>query len=304
MKAVLLTGYGDVDQLQYGDAPDPRPGPGEVLVRVVSSSVNPIDYKFREGAMKDRMPLQFPAILGRDVAGTVVETGPSVDTFKPGDKVMGFVGKTYAQYLVAKADELSRVPEGLDLTDAGSLPLVLVTGAQLIEKGIKPSPGQTVLVTGAVGSVGRAAVYVAKSLGARVIAGIRGRQKAEAESLAADSVVALDDDAELQALAPFDALADTVDGELIAKLLPKWNRSGNFASVLGKPEAATRAGVDVITVWAQPDPKRLFALAEDVAAGKFRIPIAQKLPLSEIREAHRLAQSGAPGKIVLLAANS
>ncbi|HEX4156944.1 MAG TPA: NADP-dependent oxidoreductase [Rhizomicrobium sp.] len=294
MKAVLLTGYGDVDQLQYTDAPDPRPGPGEVLIQVVSTSVNPVDYKIRRGALRSFMPVQFPAILGRDVAGKVVEVGPGVDSFQAGNQVMGLVNKSYAQYLVAKADELCRVPDGLDLTDAGSLPLVLITGAQLIEKGINPPPGQTVLITGAVGSVGRTAVYVAKSLDARVIAGVRGKQKAEAEGLGPKTVVALDDDSEIQKLKPFDAIADIIGGEAIAKLLPKWNRAGKFASLVGGGPA------EVVHVWAQPDPKRLYALAQDVAAGKLRIPIARKLPLSEIREAHRLAESGAQGKIVLL----
>jgi NADPH:quinone reductase-like Zn-dependent oxidoreductase len=296
----LLRGYGDVDQLEYADAPDPRPGPGEVLVRVISTSVNPIDYKLREGFLKARMPLEFPTILGRDVAGEVVETGAGVSNLRTGDKVLGLVTQSYAEYLVAKAEILSLAPEGLDLTEAGCLPLVAITGAQLIELGVQPVRGETVLVTGAAGSVGRVAVYVAKARGARVIAGVRAKQKSEAQNLGADLVLALDDDAEIEASQPFDSIADTVDGETIAKLLPKWNRTGKFASLLAKYPAVERANVEVVNVWAQPDAKRLLALAQDVLAGKFRIPIAQKFPLSEVRQAHRLAQSGAQGKVVLL----
>jgi NADPH:quinone reductase-like Zn-dependent oxidoreductase len=300
MKAVQLHEYGDVDQLHYEETRDPKPGPGEVLVKVVSTSVNPIDYKLRSGAMKERMKLQFPAILGRDVAGEVTELGTGVANFKVGDAVLGLVNRSYAEYLVAKAEDLAHGPDGLDLSEAGRLPLVTITGAQLIERGVQPSPGQTVLVTGAVGSVGRTAVYVAKQHGATVIAGVRASQKEEAQALGADHVIALDDDAEIQSLSPVDAIADTVDGDTVGKLIPKWNRSGKFASVLGKPAAAEKAGIEVVAVLAQPDPARLEQLAQDVLSGKFTIPISRKLPLSQIQEAHRLAEQGANGKIVLL----
>ena len=137
MKAVQLHGYGGVDQLHYEDVPDPKPGRGEVLVKVISTSVNPIDYKIRSGAMKERMKLEFPFILGRDVAGEVVELGPEVKQWQVGDAVLGLVNHSYAQYLVAKAEDLARAPAGLDLSEAGRLPLVVTTGAQLIERGVK-----------------------------------------------------------------------------------------------------------------------------------------------------------------------
>jgi NADPH:quinone reductase-like Zn-dependent oxidoreductase len=300
MKAVQLHGYGDVDQLRYQDVPDPKPGPGEVLIKVVSTSVNPVDYKIRGGAMKERMPLQFPVILGRDVAGKVTELGPDVQGFKVGDAVLGLVNRSYAEYLVAKAEDLAHAPAGLDLSEAGCLPLVVTTGAELIEQGVQPPEGQIVLVTGAVGSVGRTAVYVAKQHKATVIAGVRASQKQEAQWTEADAIVALDNEAEMESLSPVEAIADTIDGETIGKLLSKWNRAGKLASVLGKPAAAEKAGVDVVTVWAQPDARRLHQLAQDVLSGKFTIPIDRKMPLSEIQEAHRLAEKGAKGKIVLL----
>jgi NADPH:quinone reductase-like Zn-dependent oxidoreductase len=300
MKAVQLHSYGDVDQLRYEDVPDPKPGPGEVLVKVLSTSINPIDYKLRSGAMKERMPLQFPVILGRDVAGEVVELGPGVQNFKVGEAVLGLVSNSYAEYLVAKAGDLAHAPAGLDLSEAGRLPLVVTTGAQLIERGVQPQDGQIVLVTGAVGGVGRTAVYVAKQHKATVIAGVRASQKQEAQWTEADSIVALDDETEMERLSPVEAIADTIDGETISKLLPKWNRAGKFASVLGKPAAAEKAGVDVVEVWAQPDAHRLHQLAHDILAGKFTIPIEQKMPLSEIQAAQRLAEKGAKGKIVLV----
>lgn len=170
MKAILLNGYGDSSQLHYEEVDTPQPGPGEVLVKVLGTSVNPIDYKIRQGEMKERMPIEFPFILGRDLAGEVVSGGG--DRLRTGERVMGLINHAYAEFVVVKADILSPTPDGLLDEDAAALPLILLTGAQLIELGVKPSPGETVLVTGALGSVGRTAVYLAKQHGARVIAGV------------------------------------------------------------------------------------------------------------------------------------
>lgn len=300
MKAVLLEGYGDVDQLSYQDIPTPAPGDGEVLIRMISTSINPVDYKLREGAMKEEMPLKFPVVLGYDVAGEVTALGPGADSLRVGDRVMGLVDHSYAEYLTARAADLCLIPEGLDPQDAGVLPLVLLTGTQLIENGVQPKSGEVVLVTGAGGGVGRTAVYVAQQHGARVIAGVRAKHRAEAQSVGADSVVAIDDDAEIAALPELDAIADTVNGETIGKLIPRLKKSGRLASVLGKLAAAEKAGIDVRLVWSRPDAKRLFELAKDVRDGKFKIPIAKRFALSEIRAAHLAAQSGVGGKIALI----
>src|SRR5579875_3392293 len=176
MKAIQMHGYGGVDQLRYDDVPTPTPGADEVLGRVAATSVNPIDWKLRRGDLKGRMDVQFPVIPGRDVAGEVVEAGANVTQFKPGQKVMALANRTYAEFVSVAAQALAHIPDGLDFDQAAAMPLVTTTGAQLIDH-IAPHAGDTLLVTGAVGSVGRTAVYVARQRGARVIAGVRGRQK-------------------------------------------------------------------------------------------------------------------------------
>src|SRR3954468_6688939 len=113
MKAMRLHGYGGVDQLVYEDVETPEPGPDEVLVKLAATSVNPIDWKIRSGAAKDRIPVKFPAILGRDVAGTVFKAGVNVRNPEPGQKVMGVVNGSYAEYVTARADHLAVVPDGL-----------------------------------------------------------------------------------------------------------------------------------------------------------------------------------------------
>ncbi len=300
MKAVLLRGYGGVNQLEYGEAPRPNPGAGEVLVKVASTSVNPIDYKLREGALKEQMPLQFPAILGRDVAGTVETVGDGVTQWKPGDRVLGLVNRSYAEFLVAKAEDLAAIPDGMKTEAAGALPLILLTGAQLIEIGVKPQAGQTILVTGAVGSVGRTAVFVAKQHGMKVIAGVRGNQRIEAEQMGVDQVVAIDSDAEIAKLGEVDAIADTVDHEVIEKLLPHIRKGGRLGSVLGKPKGADERGIEVGAIMAKPDAKRLRELAEKVFGGELLIPVAAEYPLSEAGAAQEKAEKGANGKVLMI----
>jgi NADPH:quinone reductase-like Zn-dependent oxidoreductase len=193
MKAVQLHGYGGTDELKYEDVAIPELRPNEVLIRLTATSVNPVDWKIRSGAAKDRMPVTFPALLGRDVAGTVVKTGADVRTLKTDQKVMGMVNGSYAEYITAPAEALTVIPHGIEMEEAGALPLVTTTGAQLIQH-IQPKPGDVVLVTGALGSVGPAAMYFAMLQGARVIAGVKTRQKEEAGSLAVSQVIGIDDD--------------------------------------------------------------------------------------------------------------
>ena len=137
MKAIVLTAYGDVDKLVLRDVPDPKPGPSEVKVKVAAASINPVDWKLRSGALQKFMPLQLPAILGRDVSGTVAEVGPGVTGFKPGDTVLGLVQQGYAEHVVTAQEGFARIPDGLDVQKAAALPLVVLTGAQLVEEATK-----------------------------------------------------------------------------------------------------------------------------------------------------------------------
>src|SRR5579863_10149926 len=220
MKAVVVHQYGGPEVLKFEEYPDPVPGPGEVLVRVADSSVNPIDYRRRAGLTKDFYPLQFPGLIGVDLAGTVVKIGPGVDGFSVGDQVFAMADNTYAELCVVKAAALAKVPKGLDLILAAALPLVTTTGNQLLAAtGVKA--GQTVLVVGAAGNVGRSAVFTAKQRGAVVIAGLRKSQFDEAKTIGADQLLATDDDTAIANLAPLDAVADTVGGRTAAKLIAK-----------------------------------------------------------------------------------
>jgi NADPH:quinone reductase-like Zn-dependent oxidoreductase len=302
MKAVVLHEYGGPEKLKYEDVPDPVPNAGEVLVRLAATSVNPIDFKMRSGEAAARFPVQFPAILGRDIAGIVREIGPGVTGFSPGDRVIAFASNTYAELAVVKAENLTHLPEKLDLIEAAALPLVTLTGEQLISRGVKIQRGQTVLVTGAIGGVGRTAVFVAKNAGAIVIAGVRKSQLKQAAELGADQVLALDDDDAMQRLGFIDAIADTVNHDTAEKLIARVKQGGVFATVLGPPSnAKLHPTIRIESVRAVPDAATLRTLAEDVAAGRFKIPIDRMLPLEDAAEAHAAAEKGGIGKILLLA---
>ena len=302
MKAVILHEYGGPEKLKYEEVPDPVAGEGEVLVRVAASSVNPIDFKLRSGAMQQYWPLQLPAILGRDVSGIVRSVGSGVTGFAPGDRVIALGNQAYAQLAVVSAADLTHLPDGLDLVEAAALPLVTLTGEQLISRGVKIQRGQTVLITGAIGGVGRTAVFTAKKAGAVVLAGVRKNQMKQAAEVGADQVLALDDKDAMEKLGFIDAVADTVGHETAENLLAKVKQGGVFASVLGPPaNAKMHPTVRVESVRAVPDATMLRTLAEDVAAGRFKIPIDRMVPLENAADAHAAAEKGGIGKILLLA---
>jgi NADPH:quinone reductase-like Zn-dependent oxidoreductase len=301
MKAVVVHQYGGPEVLKFEEYPDPVPDQGEVLVRVAATSVNPFDYKRRAGSTKDFYPIRFPGLIGVDIAGTVVKIGTGVEGFSVGDQVFAMADNTYAELCVVKAASLAKVPKGLDLIQAAALPLVTTTGNQLISAtGIKA--GQTVLVIGAAGNVGRSAVFTAKQRGATVIAGVLKRQMDGAKTVGADQVVATDDDTAIANLPTLDVVADTVNGKTAEKLIAKVKPGGVFASVVGAPQNAARyPSVKVVPVFSKSDRKTLEFMAEAVRDGKLVIPISRKLPLREAAEAQADAEKGGVGKILLVA---
>jgi NADPH:quinone reductase-like Zn-dependent oxidoreductase len=302
MRAVRIYHYGGPDALKYeDDVSDPAIGSDTLLIRSVATSVNPIDWKIRSGARQKDFPLELPAILGKDVSGIVIAVGSGVRTVKPGDRVIAMADATYAEIVAVPAALVTHLPDGVDPIDAAAIPLVSLTGDQLVRVATRATAGQTILVSGALGGVGRAAVHAARALGAIVIVGVRGRQLVEAESLGAHAADALDDDDAIARLDPVDAVADTVGGEIAAKLLGKVRAGGRFgyASVL-PDHAAKEASVEVTRVFARPDPSKLREFADAIRDGSFVLPISRRMPLSDAGEAHALLEQGGGGKIVLV----
>jgi NADPH:quinone reductase-like Zn-dependent oxidoreductase len=302
MKAVVLHEYGGPKNLKYETFPDPTAGPGEVLVRVHAVSINPVDWKMRSGAAKERFPVAFPGILGRDVAGTVQSFGEGTTGFQVGDRVFALALATYAELCVVKAADLALIPHGMDMTVAATVPLVALTGDQLVHRATKAEPGQTVLLTGALGSVGRMALYCLLEMGCKVIAGVRKKQIAEALALGCSAAIDISDDAEIAKLGLVDAMADTVGGDTGTKLIVKVKPGGILGTIVTPPpNQALNPTVQVNRIMAVPDPAAVVHYAEAVRDGKLALPLERVMPLAEAAEAQAIAEKGGVGKIVLTA---
>jgi len=307
MRAVVLHEYGGPGKLKFEDnVPAPQMSGNTVLIAAAAASVNPIDWKLRSGMMQKNYPLSFPAILGRDVSGVVRAVGANVKHFKAGDRVLALSNKTYAELVAVDDSDVTHLPDGVDMAVAAAIPLISLTGDQLVRLTTNVKKGQVVLITGALGSVGRAAVHTAKKIGAQVIAGVRGKELDDARSLGVSDALAIDDDQAIENFRLVDAIADTVGGEVAAKLIARVKQGGSFGYTAMLPEsaAAKNPTVKIPRVGARPDASKVREFADDVRDGKFVLPIGRRMPLRDAAEEHALGEKGGIGKILLLAPDS
>jgi NADPH:quinone reductase-like Zn-dependent oxidoreductase len=297
----VVTAYGGPEVMKYQDMPDPKPGAGDVLVKVAGIGIKPEDMLERNGAIKDRWQLHFPAIIGLDVSGTVVATGDGVTDLTVGERVCGWSYHTYAELVADKATVFAKVPETMDLVEAAAIPLVGATGSQLVSVASGLQSGQTVLVSGAAGAVGRSAVYMAKASGARVIAGARRFQLDQADSIGADETLALDDPAAFATIPQVDIVANTVRGKTATDLLTKVKDGGTFASVTGEPDGTKDyPKVRVVSFVSKQDRAVIAFIADAVNAGKMTIPIDHREELEKAGAAQAAFTKGGIGKVLLI----
>ena len=301
MKAVVVHAYGKPEVLRYEDYPDPVAGPGEVLIRVAAASINNVDVKRRSGEWKEPFPIAFPGILGYDVSGTIERLGPGAEGFAPGDRVFAMADKSYAELCAVKAAIVAKVPNGLDLAEAAVLPVVGTTGHLLITRGAQITSGQTVIILGAVGNVGRSAVTTARDRGAKVIAAVRKDQVDAAASLGVDEVVSTDDLSAIAKMPAIDAVADTVGGRTAEAFLSKVKPGGIFVSVVAVPgNAQAFPTVKSHFMASNPDAEVLALVAKAVVDRRLTIPINRKIPLKDAAAGHAAFESGIREKILLL----
>ena len=297
MKAVRLQEYGDVNQFRLEDVPEPTPKAGEVVIAVAASGLNPVDLYVRQGYMKQYTPMALPAIQGIDAAGTITALGEGVTGFAVGDRVIGHLpinGQgSHAEKAIVPVAGLAKLPANLSFEAGATLPLVGLTGRDAVDA-LAVKPGQRVLVSGALGAVGRAAVQYLKELGAVAVAGVRGSRLAEGKSLAGEAI-----DIDTATGAQFDH-AVSAAGPVAAKVPALVKDGGTVASVVQTPpEANPGERVKVASIWTQDDPTKLRAIAEAASRGELDIPIAQTFPLAELSAAHNALASAPQGKIVV-----
>ncbi|PRY44933.1 NADP-dependent oxidoreductase [Umezawaea tangerina] len=299
MRAARFHDYGTADVLVVEDAPEPHAGPGEVRVRTAVASVNPIDWKVRSGAAKGMLEVEFPAIPGRDAAGVVDEVGEGVTGVSAGDEVFGLGGVFggSAEFTVLSA--WAPVPAGWSMAQAGAAALVYVTAARGLNA-LGELSGKTVLVEGAAGGVGSAAVAIAVARGATVIGTASEPKHGFLTKLGALPTTYGDGLAErVAALAPggVDVVLDAAASGSLADLVAI---AGSADRVVTVADFVNSSALGVRLVNAENDSAILVEAAELGARGAYTPHIAEEFPLDRIAEAHALAeQARTQGKIVV-----
>jgi NADPH:quinone reductase-like Zn-dependent oxidoreductase len=309
---MIYRGYGGVEKLEMADLPAPVAGPGQVLVRVLASSVNPVDWKRASGKMRLIMPVKFPAVPGFDVAGVVAEVGPGVTEFAKGDRVHARISDggtgASAELAVAGVDVTTKMPAGLSPGEAAALPLAGMTALQgLRDEAGMPLEGarERVLVVGASGGVGHLAVHIARAAGATVVGVCSGRNAAMVMGLGAHEVVDYTKPDAYRGQAPFDIVLDCVGGSpspWMRHLVP----GGRFASTMPGPSVFARSFINFATsrrvrpVMLKSTAADLRVLDRLVDAGKLRVVVDSRFPLAELGKAWERSLTGrAAGKIVI-----
>ncbi|MFC6200353.1 NADP-dependent oxidoreductase [Lactiplantibacillus nangangensis] len=308
MQAVTIKQYGGPEELQLTEIDRPKIATDEVLVAVRATSINPIDWKARQGLLKGMYDWQFPVVLGWDVAGVITAVGSDVKKFKVGDAVFarpdiytdGRRG-TYAEYAAVKEDKLALKPAELSFEQAAALPLAGLTAYQVIHDQLKIQAGERVLIQAGAGGVGLIAIQLAKYFGATVATTASPNHAALLKQLGADEVIDYHTTAIQDVLHDYDAVFDTINAvdDGLAILKP----AGRLVTIDGQLTAAQKAQSQAVsTWWLQPNGRELAILGDLVVQGQVKVVIDQVLPFSTagLQQAHRDSEaSHSAGKIII-----
>ncbi|TMK64400.1 MAG: NADP-dependent oxidoreductase [Actinobacteria bacterium] len=297
MQAVVVHETGGPEVLVLEEADRPEPGDGEVLVKVRAASVNPIDWKYRRGIAQRELP----AVLGNDISGTIESS--RAEGFAEGDDVFGWAASGgYADFATASADTIARKPDGVTHEQAAGIPVAGLTAWQALFDRGGLDAGQTALIAGAAGGVGHFAVQLAKHAGARVIGTGSSRNREFVLELGADEYVDYTQQDVAAAVSDVDLAFDTVGGDTTQSLVPTLREGGVIVTIANAPpeDAARERHARAELLVTSPSSDQLARVAELVGSGEVRVEIAEVLPLTEVRRAHELNESGhTRGKIIL-----
>lgn len=303
MKAVRIEKWGDPEVANYTETARPVPGEGELLVKVVASSINPVDWKTVKGYLSSLVSV--PLTPGWDVAGTVEALGPEVRGFQVGEPVYAMIaarGGAFAEYAVVKREEVAKKPSNLTFEQASAVPLVALTAWQALFDVAKLTKGQTVLIHAAAGGVGSFAVQLAHNAGARVIGTASAKNAEFVRSLGADEVIDYTITRFEDAVKDVDVVLDTIGDDTLARSYSVVKPGGILVSTAGQPdEAKAQAhGIRAVRMGVKPNSSELSQIAEQLDTGDLKVEISQTLPLSQIQQALQLSKDGhIRGKLVL-----
>lgn len=309
MKAVRVPEYGGPEVLRIEDMARPVPARGQVLLKVSACGVNPLDVWFRQGHLAGRYPRALPYTPGTDVVGIVSASGEDVSSIAVGDRVMGILpflsDGGYAEYVVADAERLIPLPDGLDPTRAAAIMTPGVTGLQMFEKALSFGPCERALILGATGAVGRAVAAAAIAHGAEVTALVRPGREDDARALGARNVETGSDPARVAALAgTFNAIFDTIGPEAVAPWEEALAENGVAVSVVPLPPAQfARQDASAIGFAFSPDAATLARAAELTRAGQLTSPPVEVVALEEVARIHPFVLGGGGGRKFVVAPN-
>ncbi len=306
MKAVRIHKYGNSGELIFEDAPMPMVGANDLLINVVATSVNPVDWKIREGHLKEMVSYSMPVILGWDVSGLVESIGKDVTKFKVGHEVFSRPdikrNGTYAEFVAVDESEVAFKPKTISHVESASLPLAGITAWEALFTTAKLSSDQKILIHGGSGGVGSLAIQLAKSRGAYVISTTSTKNLALVRSLGADDVIDYKTQKFEEIVKDVDVVFDTVGGEVQERSWSVLKQGGILVSIVSQPseEAAAKHKVRSAFIFIEPSAEILTQIAELVDEGKVRPIVGAEFALADIAKAHELSESGhSVGKIVL-----
>jgi NADPH:quinone reductase-like Zn-dependent oxidoreductase len=299
MKASRLQAYGDTTQFKLEQAPEPVATPGHVVIKVEASGLNPVDAYIRMGYLAKMVPMQLPAILGIDAAGTITAIGPDVTGYAVGDRVIahlpinGFGAR--AEFAPVPLAGLAKLAANVSFADGATLPLAGLSARQAVDA-LGAKAGARVLVSGALGAIGRATIQYLKELGMVAVAGVRASRIAEAKALGVDAI----DIDKTPAVGDFDFAVSTA-APAAASAIMHVRDGGTLTSVVQVPEGANAGGrISIVSIATSDNQKQLQAIADAAARGEPKIPIVATFTLAQIGAAHdKLAAPQLGGKVIV-----
>ncbi|OIU68655.1 NADP-dependent oxidoreductase [Rossellomorea aquimaris] len=308
MRAIVIDQYGDKDVLNEREVEQPDIGDNQVLLSNRATSINPIDWKVREGYLKDMLPFDFPIILGWDAAGVVARKGKNVEGFEIGDRVFARPDTTnrgtYAEYVAVDDHLLAPMPESMSFEEAAAIPLAGLTAWQCLVDFSDIKEGDKVLIHAGSGGVGNFAIQIAKSFGAHVAATASGKNEEFVKSLRADQFINYKEDDFSEVLNDFDIVLDTMGGEVQSGSYKVLKKGGKLVSIAQPPneDEAKEYGIEAGFLWLEPKGEQLKQLADLFEKGQLKPVIGDTFPFNEqgLKDAHALSETHhAKGKIVI-----
>lgn len=300
MKAARIQAWGGSDVVTIEEVERPQPGPDQVLIQIRAASVNPVDWKIREGYLRDWFPL--PQILGQDAAGDIAAVGTNVTNFKIGDAVYGNPRMTFAEFAVANAAEIALKPTTLDYLQTAAVPVAALTAWRALVDGAKLNADKRVLVHGAAGGVGNFGVQFAKIKGAYVIGTASANNETFVRELGANEFIDYRTIPFEDVAKDMDVVFDTIGGETLERSYAIVKRGGILVTVAGQPspEKAAQHGIQAIYSGAQASTAVLSEVANLIDSGKVKVYVNKVFPFAELKQALDLNQTGhTRGKIVV-----